>query len=285
LSCLESEAALSAHPFAWGAALAATLVLTAGAGQPGARRYRDAVFPSVSISEHVPFRQAVNVKGAVDALTMDVYQPAGDAEDRRPAILWIHGGGFRPGNDKRQKYIVTMATEFAKRGYVCFAPDYRVRAEIGPDRLPALKDALEDCREALGWVRSHAAEYRVDPARVAVGGGSAGGMVAVNLAALEGTPSGASKGVFALVDLWGSPAPALKVAGVGPNFPPTIIVHGTADELVPFGQSEQLAAELKAHGVPHELRAIPGAPHTPTTAMSDILDWTSAFVFRALAGK
>jgi acetyl esterase/lipase len=266
-------------------ALVAALNVPRISGQPGPTRYRDAVFAAVAVSGPLPYRQAMNVTGALETLALDLYQPAEDAEARRPAIIWIHGGGFRPGNDKRQKYIVTMATEFAKRGFVSVAPDYRVRAEVGPDRMPALKDALEDCREALAWVRAHAAEYRIDASRIALGGGSAGGMIAVNLAAAEGRASGGTTGVFALIDLWGSPAASLRIAAAGPGFPPTIIIHGTADELVPFSQSEQLAAELKAHGVAHELRAIAGAPHTPTTAMPDILRWTSAFLHGALIGK
>jgi acetyl esterase/lipase len=268
--------------------IAAVLAASPGAvpttGQSGAIRYRDVTFAEVSVSGHVPFRQALNAAGALETLTLDVYQPVGDAEARRPAILWIHGGGFRPGNDKRQKYIVTMATEFAKRGFVSVAPDYRVRAEVGPDRMPALKDVLEDCREALVWVRAHAADYRIDASRIAIGGGSAGGMIAVNLAAIEGKPNGRGSGVFALVDLWGSPAASLRTAALGPGFPPTVIVHGTADELVPFSQSEELAAELTRHGVTHELHAVAGAPHTPTAAMPDILQWTSTFLHRALAG-
>jgi acetyl esterase/lipase len=267
------------------AVLAASHGVVPIAGQSGPVRYRDATFAEVAVSGDVPFRQAVNAAGVLQGLTLDVYQPAGDTEARRPAILWFHGGGFRPGNDKRQKYIVTMATAFAKRGFVSVAPDYRVRADVGPDRMPALKDALEDCRDALVWVRAHAADYRIDASRIAIGGGSAGGMIAVNLAAVEGKPNGRGSGVFALVDLWGSPAASLRTAAVGPGFPPTIIVHGTADELVPFSQSEQLAAELTQHGVTHELHAVAGAPHTPTAAMPDILQWTSAFVYTALMRK
>ena len=267
------------------ACLFAAAVASSGAGQPAATRYRDVVFTDVSIAGNVAFRQAVNAAGADETLTLDIYQPAGDPERRRPAILWIHGGGFRPGNDKRQKYIVTMATEFARRGFVSVAPDYRVRAEVGQDRLPALRDALDDCRAALAWLRAHADEYRVDASRIAVGGGSAGGMIAVNLAAIEGRPSGGSGGVFALIDLWGSPAASLKVAPIGPRFPPTVLIHGTADELVPFAQSEALASELAESGVTRELRALPGAPHTPTSAMAGILAWTSDFVYRALMGK
>src|SRR5581483_3076569 len=100
------------------------------------------------------------------------------------AVLWLHGGGFRPGSDKTQGYIVRMATEFAKRGYVSVAPDYRVSDQPG-DPMQKLKDAVEDCRAALAWMKTHGAELGIDPARIAVGGGSAGGIAAISLAALE----------------------------------------------------------------------------------------------------
>ncbi len=249
-------------------------------------RYESIVFGSASVQRDVVFRTATNAKGETETLKLDVYQPVGDVERKRPAILWLHGGGFRPGNDKQQKYIVAMATEFAKRGYVCISSDYRVRAEqgTGAGRLPVLQDAVEDSRAALAWTRAHAAELGIDPNRLAVGGGSAGGMAAVSVVALESADAakrGTTK-LLALVDLWGSPSDDFLIGQVDANFPPTVIVHGTADQSVPFAQSEKLAARLKAAGVKHELLALPGAPHTPTMHMEAIVKTTTAFVFAAL---
>lgn len=249
-------------------------------------RYQSVVFEQVDVKADIEFRTATNAKGEAEALKLDVYQPAGDRERNRPAILWLHGGGFRPGSDKQQKYIVAMATEFAKRGYVCVSSDYRVRAEQGASaaRLPVLRDAVEDGRAALAWVRAHATEFGIDPERIAVGGGSAGGMLAVSLVALESaaaTPQPTPK-IFAFVDLWGSPSDDFMLGKVDANFPPTVIVHGTADQSVPFAQSETLAARLKAAGVKHELLSLAGAPHTPTMHMEAIVRTTTAFVYAAL---
>ncbi len=247
-------------------------------------RYASVVFDQVDIKANVVYRTATNIKGEAEALKLDVYQPAGDAERKRPAILWLHGGGFRPGNDKQQKYVVAMATAFAKRGYVGVAPDYRVRADQGKDRIPTLKDAVEDGRAALAWVRSHATELGVDPNRIAVGGGSAGGELAVSLVALENTAAAkaGTTRIFALIDLWGSPPEDFTLAGVDENYPPTVIVHGTADQSVPFANSEAFVARLKAKGIKNELMPIPGAPHTPTNHMDEFVKTVSAFVFAAL---
>lgn len=113
--------------------------------------------------------------GEVDGqrLVLDVYRPAADApaaEPRspRPAILFVHGGGWSGG--KKEDYAID-ATMFAAEGFVCFSIDYRLVAN-GRNRYPA---ALEDCQRAVRWIRAHAAEYGVDPGRIGAIGASAGG--------------------------------------------------------------------------------------------------------------
>ena len=253
--------------------------------QPTGTRYGSVVFDSVSIAAEIGFRSATDASGVSSTLRLDVYAPAGDSERLRPAILWIHGGGFRAGTDKSQKYLVALATEFAKRGYVSVAPDYRVRtaALTDADRMPALENAVIDCRAALLWLSSNAANMGVDPKRIAIAGGSAGGMTAVSLAALEtASPQKGLAAPFALIDLWGSPAASLRMGSIDAKYPPTLIVHGTADQAVPFAQSEALAAQLKTAGVRHELMPIEGAAHTPTDHLDAIIAKVSAFLFEAL---
>ena len=123
-------------------------------------------------------------------------------------ILWLHGGGFRPGNDKRQSYIVRLATEFAARGYVGVAANYRVREDPGPDWPAAVRDAVADPRLALDWVRANAAAYRMDTRRIALAGGSAGGMIVHNLCHDPEAPVDAGRdGIRAAISLWGPPRP------------------------------------------------------------------------------
>ena len=143
-----------------------------------------------------------------------------------------------------------------------------------------MRDAVEDARAALEWIRRHSADYRIDPQWIAVGGGSAGGVTAVNLAALENAEAARTgrRGVFAAIDLWGSPSLSQTVAPLQASFPPTVIVHGTKDATIPFALSEELAATLKALGVPHLLHPIPDAGHTPTEHLESIADVTARFV-------
>jgi acetyl esterase/lipase len=195
-------------------------------------------------------------------------------------ILWLHGGGFRPGNDKRQSYIVRLATEFAGRGYVGVAADYRVRADPGPDWTAAVRDAVADARLALDWVRANAAAYRMDARRIVLAGGSAGGMIVHNLCHDPESPVDAGRdGICAAVSLWGPPRPEARLfAGVNPRCPPTLFIHGTADALVPYHLSPELLAELNAAGVEGALLTFEGAPHTPVMHMDEIIAAIASFL-------
>lgn len=263
---------------AWAILLAVLGAADSGVAGSVPQRYRAPVFADVDVARDVPFRTARDEDGVEQKLTLDIYTPAGDAVRSRPAILWIHGGGFKPGNDKTQSYIVEMATAFARRGYVSVSTDYRVRRSPVDDPRGTLRDAVEDCRAALAWMRANGTARGLDPRRIAVGGGSAGGMTAINVVAEE---SAGKSPLFAFVDLWGSPGEPLRPA-ITRRFPPTVIVHGTADQLVPFANSEWLAAELERVHVVHRLHALPGARHTPADRLDEIIDWTSRFACESL---
>lgn len=87
---------------------------------------------------------------------------------RRPAIVFIHGGGWYKG-DKTRDIFQELMVEYANKGYVTLSINYRL-SNVAP--FPA---AVEDCRLAIRWLRAHAAEYGVDPERIAALGSSAGG--------------------------------------------------------------------------------------------------------------
>jgi acetyl esterase/lipase len=220
---------------------------------------------------------------------LDVYLPeARGARGGRPAIVAIHGGGWRGGSkrDWNLDELGRMAPQLARHGYVVFAVDYLL-ARPG---APSWPDCLDDVRAAVRWVRLHAAEYDVDPHKVAAVGASAGG----HLAALLGTcsdPADPAR-VQAVVDLYGpsdlralweanQPAggPAALLLGGSPRDvpdryeeasplrhvssadPPMLLIHGADDARVPLAQSETLAAALQGAGVPHRLIVVAGARH------------------------
>jgi len=148
--------------------------------------------------ENIPFRSTLNSAGQMETLTLDVYLAAEGFDRPRPAVIWVHGGGFRPGNDKRQVYIPLFAHTFAGRGFLGIAPDYRLRPDPAGDPAGAVRDAAEDLGAALNWTRAHAAEYAIDAQRIVLAGGSAGGMTVLNL--VHGSAHDLS-GVAAVVDL------------------------------------------------------------------------------------
>ena len=110
-------------------------------------------------------------------LFLDAFWPAMQTTKPRAAIVLIHGGGWRSGNRAQHH---ALAQRLAAFGYVCVTPEYRLSTEA---LYPA---ALHDLKAAVRWVRKNAANYNIDTTKIAVGGFSAGGM----LAALIGTTNG-----------------------------------------------------------------------------------------------
>jgi acetyl esterase/lipase len=99
------------------------------------------------------------------------FPPAWKADDKRPAILFFFGGGWRTGSAQQ---FVPQAEYFATRGLVTVRADYRVfdKHKTTPDI------ATEDAKSAMRWLRGHASEFGIDPAKIVASGGSAGGHLA-----------------------------------------------------------------------------------------------------------
>ncbi|MBX7122693.1 MAG: alpha/beta hydrolase [Opitutaceae bacterium] len=113
-------------------------------------------------------------------LSAHLYLPPGwAATDRRPAIVFWVGGGFRSGGVGQ---FNARAEYFANRGLVTVCAEYRGRNSHGI----LLDSCAEDARSAMRWVKGHASELGVDPKKVIAGGGSAGGCLALLVARAEG---------------------------------------------------------------------------------------------------
>jgi acetyl esterase/lipase len=136
------------------------------------------------------------------ALQLDLYLPAQTKAGTVPGIVFVHGGGWRTGV---RANFAPMAIRMAERGYAAATISYR----LSPEALyPA---AVQDARAAVRWLRSHAAEYGIDPARIAIGGGSAGGQIAALAGVTPGLarfdpddgPNAVSSAVQAIVNIDG----------------------------------------------------------------------------------
>lgn len=247
-------------------------------------RYLDPVFENVSIQKDTEFAEVTSFSGKTEKLLLDVYSPEGDTEILRPVILWFHGGGFRPGNDKRQDYIVKFSKDFAKRGYICVSINYRIRENPKDDRSGTMSDALKDAMSALNWIRANQKKLGIDINKIIVGGGSAGGMLTTNFGFKDNTPAESwnKTGIIGLVNLWGSPEPAYMFSAIDKNDPPMIIVHGTADKIVSFENAVSLSKQLENNQVKHELIPLEGAEHTPMKRYDEFVAKISDFVYSLL---
>ena len=208
-----------------------------------------------------------------------------------PCVLCIHGGGFRAGN--RQGYD-GLIVRLAEKGYVAVTVSYRLAPKYP---FPA---AVHDTKAAVRWLRANAKTYHIDPARIGVTGGSAGGHLAQFLAVTadvkefegDGGNPKESSAVTCVVNVYG-PSDFTKSYGksvdaaevlplflggnlekararhvkasplywVTPNAAPTLCVHGTDDKYVAVEQAEWLVDKLKAAGVEAELLKLDGAGH------------------------
>lgn len=212
-----------------------------------------------------------------ESLRAHVFLPAGHGPGTRaPAILLFHGGGWSAG---APDWTFPAARRFADSGLVAIAIQYRLsNGEITP------LDALADACAALGWTRGHAAELGLS-GRIAGYGVSAGGQL-IAATATVGCPDQAA-GPDALV-LW-SPALDLvedrwfasKLKGratasdlspalhVGRATPPTTIVHGERDSLVPVAGVKRYCAALTALGRRCEAHVYPELGHLLTRNLAN----------------
>lgn len=249
-------------------------------------RYRDLVFGDVVTTTGVSYGSATNQLGQVQDLQLDVYEPAGDTVTARPAIVWVHGGGFSGGN-RTSPEIVDQARTFARKGYVNVSITYRLVAggcsAAGPTLscLTAIKDAQHDAQAAVRFLRRYATEYRVDPNRIAIAGTSAGAITALNVGydstdpGSSGNP-GYSSAVRAAVSLSG----AKLLSGAGPGDAPALLFHGTADTTVPYQWAVNTVDEAKAANLTAYLTTWEGDGHVPYAAHRDeILTQTTNFLF------
>lgn len=252
-------------------------------------RYRDEVFTTVDTTSDIAYGEAVNEDGEDETLLLDLYEPAGDSVDARPAIVWIHGGGFRSGN-KSSPEIVDEATTLARKGYVSVSISYRL-SSVGcssssptVDCLIAIQNAQHDAQAAVRWLRANAATYEIDADRIAAAGSSAGAITALNVGfdpddpGTSGNP-GYPSDVGAAVSLSG--ARVLTRVDEGEAW--ALLFHGTSDGVVPFAWAEDTLEEAHAAGVVANLTAWPGEGHVPYVDHRDeIIDQTTNFLWWAL---
>ena len=238
-----------------------------------------------------------HVFDAANGLELEVYGPCDGSP--RPLVIAIHGGSWNSGDYTQ---LPAINHHLANRGYAVAAITYR----LAPNHT--FPKQREDVFTAIAWLKEHAAELAIDPTRIALLGRSAGGQLAL-LAGYVAADT-AIKGVvsyYGPTDMnyaWthptnprvlDTPRTLSEYLGGGPDHvpehfndasprgfvsqesPPTLLIHGTRDELVFYVQTERLQARLTEEGVPHQVASLPWATHgldaNPTGPSGQISTW------------
>ncbi len=258
-----------------------TLVLLAATGSKAQEcvdgRYYGPLFQDTVIHA-IPFGANIGVNGQMQTLYMDVYMPMGDELEARPVVLVAYGGSFVWG---QRSDVAWLCKEFARRGYVAVAPDYR----IGPFNPNAMSTMLavmrgtHDLKACIRYLRKSVAEegdpYRLDVDRISVGGISAGAISALHATYLDqanelpailediastiggvegnsGNPEYASD-VIACYSFSGAIG---DTAWIQPGDPSLASVHETGDAVVPYFTSEVLAFGIPTGLIGHGSHSI-----------------------------
>tara|TARA_Y100000310_G_C20653500_1_gene800737 strand:- start:889 stop:1734 length:846 start_codon:yes stop_codon:yes gene_type:complete len=221
-------------------------------------------------------------------LKCDIYTPEG-LDQPAAAVLIVHGGGWRMGSKEQ---MAGAALHLAGKGYVCVASEYRLNTEA---KWPA---QIADVKAAIRWIRANAHNLDVNPHMICLQGHSAGAHLSLHAA---GTPnqdrfsgagghagvdeSVAATAVFyapvrfslggeqlsgatplrALLGHDGGSGEEARYASpieyVSAHFPPTLLLHGTADKVVPPSSSMRMYEALTAAGAEAELHMLSNLPH------------------------
>lgn len=190
---------------------------------------------------------------------LDLFRPAGEFDGLRPALVFVHGGGWVRG-DKRKVLFLEQAIDFARRGYVCITVNYRLDAS----KLPCIKDV----KCAVRWLRAHADDYQIDPNRIGAYGNSAGAhlvsMLGVSASNRELEGDGPFQDYSSQIQAVAASATPTRpmrrgeanagLAAVAPityvtkDAPPFLLFHEVSDRLVDIGHSDDFVKALKAAG-------------------------------------
>jgi len=235
--------------------------------------------PRVNVETDVVFGSA-----GARQLHCDVYTPT-ERDAPLPGVLLLHGGGWRRGT---REVMRGYGLRVGRAGFVCVASEYRL---VGETAWPA---QLADVQLALRWMYDNADRLGIDPTRIAIHGNSAGAHLALMAASTQqhadlGEPEREPVPIAAVVAIYpptllyasaerasgGVPAGALLGAEATPasaalasprshvtsSFPPTFLVHGSADQVVPPSASRHMYDDLRAAGVAVEYKIFSSLPH------------------------
>jgi acetyl esterase/lipase len=233
----------------------------------------------VEIESNIKYGEAVNDQKFSQPLLLDKYEIKTQSKLKKPAIIFVHGGGF-VGGDKQSELYVKMCKEFAMKGFVAFSINYRLKSKNLPYDSTTLNNAVTDGHTAFIWIKKHGIENGIDTTKVLICGDSAGGGTVIRIALTDPKKTN----FIGCIDLWGGLNPInptykhtypwdqpIFPFPIKKGTPPTCIIHGTNDIIVPYQTSKDLSDQLTNAGVYNELHLLDGAKHYPESISSEFI--------------
>ncbi|MEQ1933624.1 MAG: alpha/beta hydrolase, partial [Fimbriimonadaceae bacterium] len=241
-------------------------------------------------------QDVIYMKGGGAAFTMDVLKPA---KPNKAAVIFMVSGGWVSDHSMIQTFGAGVEKAFGDAGFTVFSVVHgaQPRFKVG--------EIVEQVRTATRFIRSHSADYGIDATRVGVTGISSGGHLSLMIAGSPDSPVNAVAAICPPTDLanWGKAGfvftenpqldmfiPALgidpkaaksdieafvrqlsPISLVNPKYPPTLIIHGDDDKLVPLQQAQVMDLALTKAGVEHKLEVIPGGGHDEKTFVPGLM--------------
>ncbi|HZL10243.1 MAG TPA: alpha/beta hydrolase [Prolixibacteraceae bacterium] len=270
-------------------------------------RYKDEITDSVRVET---FTYAFKDSQSLD---MDVYFPAFDNQSNRALIFYVHGGGFS-GGERNEPGIQVFCKQLARHGYVVSSISYRLTrkgTETGfgcdcaaVDKLNTFNDAVEDLQDATFFMIQNRDKMGIDPQKIIISGSSAGAETVLNAAYQPPYCYGLDSGPV-------SYAGVISMAGAIPDTSrifkesaiPSLLFHGTCDNLVPYATaphhyceenqagylilygSYTIAEKLRKLGTPYWLYTYCNAAHEiagkpMTDNLNEIIDFCYSFIIK-----
>jgi acetyl esterase/lipase len=253
------------------------------------------LFPTLA-SAQTRTQDVIYLKSGGAAFTMDVYRPA---KPNKAAVVFVVSGGWISDHSMIKSFGAEVEKSFADAGFTVFSVVHGAQPRF------KVAEIVEQVRAAVRFVHEHAADYGIDNNRIGVSGISSGGHLALMSAGSADCPVNAVAAIAPPTDLanWGKPGflltedppmamfiPALgldpkgprsdmesvvkklsPINGVTTKYPPTLIVHGDDDKIVPLQQAKAMDQALAKAGVQHKLEVVAGGGHDDKTFRPGVL--------------
>ncbi len=264
------------------------------------------LFPLIATvaSAQTRTQDVIYMKELGTAFTMDIAKPA---KPNKAAVIIMISGGWYSDHTMLQSYAPSLEKVFLDEGFTVF--------EVVHGAQPRFKvnEIIAQVQTAARFIKLHANEYGIEANRIGVSGISSGGHLSLMIAGAQDSPVSAVVAIAPPTDLanWGKPnfvitedsqlaqfAPILginptvpqndiqallkqlsPISHINPKYPPTLIVHGDKDTLVPLQQAQVMDQALGKQGIEHKLEVIPGGGHdfnTYNPGLKKAVEWFQA---------